>query len=41
MKVGLALRKNVIEPLPKSVLIPLGLKVPVSGRDSNEIFLTR
>ena len=34
MKTGLPLIKNVIKPLAKSVLIPLGLTVPVSAADA-------
>ena len=33
MKVGLALLKNVLAPLAKSVLVPLGLTIAASGTD--------
>ena len=33
LKTGLSLMKNVIQPLAKSVLIPLGLTVAASGAD--------
>ena len=32
LKTGLPLKKNVIEPLPESVLIPLGLRVATSAK---------
>ena len=38
MKVGLALRKNVIEPSPKSVFIPLELKVALQQKTHINIF---
>ena len=34
LKTGLPLMKNVIKPLAKSVLIPLGLTAAASGADS-------
>ena len=34
LKIGLPLIKNVIKPLPKSVLIPLGLTAAVSAADA-------
>ena len=34
LKTGLTLLKNVIKPLAKSVLIPLGLTAAVSGADA-------
>ena len=34
LKTGLALIKNVTEPLAKSVLIPLGLTAAVSAADA-------
>ena len=34
LKTGLPLRKNVIKPLAKSVLIPLGLIAPASAADA-------
>ena len=33
MKIGLALVKNVLTPLAKSVLVPLGLTIAASGAD--------
>ena len=35
LKTGLPLIKNVIKPLPKSVLIPLGLTVAASAADAS------
>ena len=34
LKTGLPLMKNVIQPLPKSILIPLGLTVAASAADA-------
>ena len=34
LKTGLPLIKNVIKPLPKSVLLPLGLAVAASAADA-------
>ena len=34
MKAGLLLMKNVLTPLPKSVLIPLGLTAAASATDA-------
>ena len=34
LKTGLPLRKNVIKPLVKSLLIPLGLTAAASGADA-------
>ena len=34
LKIGLPLMKNVIKPLAKSVLIPLGLTAAVSAADA-------
>ena len=35
LKTGLPLMKNVLKPLTKSVLIPLGLTVAASGTDAS------
>ena len=34
LKIGLPLKKNVIKPLAKSVLIPLGLTAAASAADA-------
>ena len=34
LKIGLPLMKNVTKPLPKNVLIPLGLTTAASAADS-------
>ena len=41
LKTGLPLMKNIIQPLPKSVLIPLGLTAAASAGDAgiHKIFL--
>ena len=41
MKVGLPLMKNVLQPLAKSVLIPLGLTTTAENAEILKKFLVR